>query len=304
MCIKVDYNCPVPVTYGVESMRTTQLRAKSSKYFFVDVTATVRVTELLLNAIPGPESHDWLIKLENHLKITLKITFNWPILSIVCPMAEINKRGHTRRTGSLTSLNSLIMGVFDLKDQLVFYGQYHSNKYNIAVHMCFVPLILWTVFVMLASLPVPELFPSQTLLYISPYAYLEWTWALPLAIIVAGYYLLLEPIAAITYLPILSTMIMTASPIAHGPSGTEAAMGLFVLSWIAQFTAHAVAEKRSPALLDNLAGALILAPFFVHFELLFALGYRPQLQKEITNGVGIEVTKFRREAAERNRKKQ
>lgn len=57
---------------------------------------------------------------------------------------------------------------------------------------------------------------------------------------------------------------MTASPIAHSPSGTEAAIGLFVFSWIAQFTAHAVAEKRSPALLDNLAGGktLLIYPAF------------------------------------------
>ncbi|GJJ16265.1 hypothetical protein Clacol_010561 [Clathrus columnatus] len=99
-------------------------------------------------------------------------------------------------------------------------------------------------------------------------------------------------------------MIFTAKPIAQSPSGVEAALGLFVVSWIAQFTAHAVAEKRSPALLDNLVGALLLAPFFVHFELLFALGYKPQLHKEITNGVGVEISKFRRETAERKRQGQ
>ena len=33
--------------------------------------------------------------------------------------------------------------VFNLFLQLVFYGQYHSNKYNVAIHICFVPVILW-----------------------------------------------------------------------------------------------------------------------------------------------------------------
>lgn len=35
---------------------------------------------------------------------------------------------------------------------------------------------------------------------------------------------------------------------------------LHVLSWIAQFLGHGLAEKRAPALLDNLVGGL----FFFH----------------------------------------
>lgn len=59
------------------------------------------------------------------------------------------------------------------------------------------------------------------------------------------------------------------------------------LAWIAQFIGHGVFEHRAPALLDNLVqgeafiessrggivdqlAALVLAPFFVHLEALFA----------------------------------
>jgi uncharacterized membrane protein YGL010W len=34
---------------------------------------------------------------------------------------------------------------FDLKDQLTFYGSYHNNPINQAIHFVFVPAILWTV---------------------------------------------------------------------------------------------------------------------------------------------------------------
>jgi uncharacterized membrane protein YGL010W len=47
-----------------------------------------------------------------------------------------------------------------------------------------------------------------------------------------------------------------------------------------------------------------LAPFFVHLEILFALGYRPQFHKEIANGVGVEVTKFRKEKGDARRAKE
>lgn len=42
---------------------------------------------------------------------------------------------------------------FDLRDQLTFYGSYHSNPLNQAIHFVFVPAILWTVAVWLAYTP-------------------------------------------------------------------------------------------------------------------------------------------------------
>ena len=39
--------------------------------------------------------------------------------------------------------------------------------------------------------------------------------------------------------------------------------------------------------------AVVLAPFFVHLEILFDIGYFPQLHKAVVNGVGVEIAKFR-----------
>lgn len=92
------------------------------------------------------------------------------------------------------------------------------------------------------------------------------------------------------------------------------------VSWIAQFLGHGLAEKRAPALLDNLVGgrlvllsscsmslsmftfaAVVLAPFFVHLELLFGLGYKPELHKRIQNDVGKEIARIKKEAGEKRR---
>ena len=43
--------------------------------------------------------------------------------------------------------------------------------------------------------------------------------------------------------------------------------------------------------------ALVLAPFFVHLEWLFKLGYRQDLHRDIINGIGMEIARIRREEA-------
>jgi len=62
---------------------------------------------------------------------------------------------------------------------------------------------------------------------------------------------------------------------------------------IMQFIGHGVGEGRSPALLDNIVGAAVLAPFFVHLEVLFFLGYRKGFHKELSNSIGVEIARFR-----------
>jgi uncharacterized membrane protein YGL010W len=43
----------------------------------------------------------------------------------------------------------------NLRDQLTFYGSYHSKPLNQLVHFIFVPLILWSAGVWLAYIPTP-----------------------------------------------------------------------------------------------------------------------------------------------------
>jgi uncharacterized membrane protein YGL010W len=44
-----------------------------------------------------------------------------------------------------------------------------------------------------------------------------------------------------------------------------------------------------------------LAPFFVHLEVLFGLGYKKQFHKELNNSVGMEIAKIRKAEAEKKR---
>ncbi|KAH8786540.1 hypothetical protein BGZ57DRAFT_756236 [Hyaloscypha finlandica] len=178
----------------------------------------------------------------------------------------------------------------DLEKQLRFYGAYHHNPVNIGIHMTCVPLIL--AFGILLATNSPTLIPLPEWLTIPN---------LPLnlgtigAILYSGFYILLEPVAGSALLPLIIGWTAYANHLTTTmPSEiNKIAIGVQTVAWIAQFVGHGVYEGRAPALLDNLAQAFLLAPFFVFMEALFHFGYRPELQKRVSEAVEKEIQKFK-----------
>jgi uncharacterized membrane protein YGL010W len=117
------------------------------------------------------------------------------------------------------------------------------------------------------------------------------------ALLYSIFYLLLEPVAGGLIFPLIMSGTIYSNHLISSYPGTanQVAGGLFVASWIAQFVGHGKFEGRAPAVLDNLVQALVLAPFFVWMEVLFKLGYRPELRERVEKSVEIEVEKFRLE---------
>jgi 2-hydroxy fatty acid dioxygenase len=112
-------------------------------------------------------------------------------------------------------------------------------------------------------------------------------------------YILLEPVAgtALSVLLLAGTAYANHLTDTYGMTANYYAIGLHVLSWIAQFVGHGKFEGRAPALLDNLFQAFFLAPLFVWLEILFACGYRPELQERVAKLVEVEIKKFRESKA-------
>ncbi|KII95884.1 hypothetical protein PLICRDRAFT_150858 [Plicaturopsis crispa FD-325 SS-3] len=193
-----------------------------------------------------------------------------------------------------------VTSLFDVKKQLTFYGAYHTNPANVAIHMLCVPLLIWSFQVMSTLIPVPSFVP---VIHYKINKYLEFdsNIAAIQAALYFLYYLALEPVAAVLYAPLSVVSVLTATAFAQQRDHVNQAALLHGVCWIAQFIGHGVAEKRAPALLDNLVGAVVLAPFFVHLELLFKAGYKPRLHKEIENEIGKEVTKIRRAQGDKRR---
>jgi len=190
--------------------------------------------------------------------------------------------------------------LFDIRKQLTFYGSYHSHPVNVAIHIFGVPLLLWSALVMATTIPSPSFLPSIRYALTSALVFDLNTPAL-VSVFYLSYYLLLDPVAAALYAPQMILSLLSATGYATQPNAIRNALIVHVVSWIAQFIGHGFAERRAPALLDNIVGALVLAPFFVHLELLFRLGYREELQKQLQNDIGKEIARIRREQAEKRR---
>ncbi|KAI7875738.1 uncharacterized protein EV154DRAFT_526436 [Mucor mucedo] len=187
--------------------------------------------------------------------------------------------------------------IFSLKKQLVVYGSHHNNKVNIAIHMVFVPTIFWTALVFAANTG-PFVDVTGT-----PFSFLSGFGPNLSFVTVLGYltyYAILDPIAAAIATPILLAMSYTATSfLNNNPNANKIAISIHIVSWIFQFLGHGFAEKRSPKLLDNVVQALVSAPYFVFFEVLFYLGYRPQLYEEIMIDINKDVAEFKAKRATR-----
>lgn len=182
-----------------------------------------------------------------------------------------------------------------LEDQLLFYGSYHHHPVNVWIHILCVPLIL------LSTL----LLATNTGPFFAAWSYSNL--GVMVGVVYGSLYVLMEPAAGTLLFPLLvgGTMFATRLVADYGAAANKYAGVVNAASWILQFIGHAMAEKRAPALLDNLVQALFLAPFFVWFEILFMLGYRPALKARLDVRIEQEIARFkaREELKEENKGK-
>ncbi|KAH6898960.1 hypothetical protein B0T10DRAFT_124794 [Thelonectria olida] len=178
----------------------------------------------------------------------------------------------------------------DLEHHLTFYGAYHHNGVNIAIHMVCVPLILISAFTMATYTGTLVKIPSWLTV-----PYLDINLGTMAAFTYSALYLLLEPFAGF----LLGAFCMGGCALGNylrlqNPDSTfKGALAIHIVCWLFQFLGHGVFEGRAPALLDNLVQAIFLAPMFVWLELLFMMGYRPELQARVDKKVQEELAKFR-----------
>ncbi|CAG8516250.1 2843_t:CDS:2 [Funneliformis mosseae] len=186
------------------------------------------------------------------------------------------------------------MGLLNLEEQLTFYGKYHNNDINKMIHIVCVPLIVWSFLVWAANTGPLLPYEEDSLWRLTPF---EPNLALLVVLIYIFYYLLLEPVAGALYTPLLLFMAYNATNFASSfPDNHNSLAGIVhVTSWILQFIGHGFAEKRSPALKENIAQALLLAPLFIWLEVLFTMRYRTELQKRIKERVELAIAKENKE---------
>ncbi|TRX56613.1 DUF962 domain-containing protein [Thalassomonas sp. M1454] len=159
----------------------------------------------------------------------------------------------------------------NIVEQLSEYKSVHFNKKNIQTHFVGIPLIVFSLTILLNLLQfdihldsgifvltAAEIFYSIALIY---YFILHWRLALGMVLyIIPNLY--------------LASLV---TPLEHSGS---IAIAIFVVGWIIQFIGHNF-EKAKPAFVEDLSKFLI-GPLFLMAEVYFALGFAKQLKADIT----------------------
>lgn len=142
-------------------------------------------------------------------------------------------------------------------DQLLSeYGESHQNKINKTIHWICVPIIFFSIFGLIRSIPVPE--------FMAAIPYLSWaSIILALALV---YYLTLS-------FPLFLGFILFGSAVVLGNEIIYSYGSLyllifsatvFVLAWIGQFIGHNI-EGKKPSFFKDLQFLLIGPAWLMHF---------------------------------------
>lgn len=158
--------------------------------------------------------------------------------------------------------------------EMAFYSAYHQEKRNIWIHVLGVPLISFTVLLLLSNFAIYTLngFPL--------------TVAMAFTVVVLLYYFTLDVLFAFISTVLFGGLLAIAHYLVHvsGLSMTTVwivfAAGQ-IIGWGSQFYGHFIFEKDRPALFDNLFQALVSAPIFVVADVVFELGFRKDLEAQI-----------------------
>ncbi len=157
---------------------------------------------------------------------------------------------------------------------MISYARYHRDPRNIATHFVGIPLIIFSIGILLAR---PTFVVSG--LSLSP-AWLLW------AVTTLWYFTRGNIFLALSVSVLNFVLISLAQPL--GALGTALwltfGVGIFVVGWVLQFVGHYY-EGKKPAFVDDISG-LFVGPMFVVAEALFATGWRRDLVGEIERHVG------------------
>ncbi|MCR8559692.1 DUF962 domain-containing protein [Mucilaginibacter sp. BJC16-A38] len=144
------------------------------------------------------------------------------------------------------------------------YAESHQNPTNKLIHWICVPLIVFSLFGLIWSIPFPYIkFLGQYNGYFN--------WASFLLAFSVYYYIKLSPVLSYLMLLILFGFSYGISELDQwhktgGPALWEISLVIFVLSWIGQFIGHKI-EGKKPSFLDDLKFLLIGPIWLLHFIL-------------------------------------
>ena len=189
--------------------------------------------------------------------------------------------------------------LFILKKQYNFYNEYHKNSYNKCIHYLCIPVLVFSLFILLNYIPY-----DYHISYLENYTLRDITFDLSnsntifsnttldnifllntsgcLYILYITYYLILNVLTGIICIPFYGIILLCSNYIVYNYYHRSWVGALFFqcVSWLFQFLGHYCCENNKPALCNSLIKSVLIAPFFVIFDLLYMCGYKKKVFKQ------------------------
>lgn len=184
------------------------------------------------------------------------------------------------------------------EQSFVFYLSYHSDKTNQLIHIFCVWPILFTAQLLLSYTAAVVPTNSESLAAVLMPQGINWCFLVSL--VYFFYYLVVEQPGVAG--PVASLLVLlgyygTSYTSNYYQSSTGAVVASAILihvgCWALQIYGHKKYEKRSPALLDNLVQAFLMAPLFVLMEVMFMLGYKQEFLHKVQKSAQKNIEEFR-----------
>lgn len=157
-----------------------------------------------------------------------------------------------------------------LVEQLSTYKSVHLNKKNIQTHFVGIPLIIWSVALLLTSVG----FDIETANVV-----ININLVVVIAVVILAYYFLLSLPLALMALILFGPIIYSSLSLAEHEYKMVIAIVTFIFGWVLQFVGHGF-EKAKPAFVDDL-NQLSIGPLFLLAELYFYFGLNKSLEQEV-----------------------
>jgi len=136
------------------------------------------------------------------------------------------------------------------------YGSSHKDKMNKAIHWICVPIIFFSIFGLVRSIPTPAFF--DTVPYLS--------WASILLVFALGYYITLSFSLTLGFI-VFGTVVVLGNEFLFASGRLYlfiVSILFFVLAWTGQFIGHGV-EGKKPSFLKDLQFLMIGPAWLMHF---------------------------------------
>lgn len=190
------------------------------------------------------------------------------------------------------------LGLFDLGKHFAFYGAYHSNPINVAIHMLFVWPIFFSAILILDYTPSLFNLPHVEFSLFGIDIVLILNIGFLVTLIYSVFYICFDwkagSLAAFLcfFCWIASSFLATRLRFSLA---WKVVLVVQLVCWTGQFIGHGAFERRAPALLDNLLQAFLMAPFFVLLEalqILFSYEPYPGFHDQVTEKLAAEIKEW------------